>query len=131
MIEYERGERNMKIGLWKIVYNVASWIFILGVTVQVLLAGLALFMDTSHWINHIQFARYLFFLPIVMAITAYFAQFGKANVWKCLGLFGIFIGLFFTAAISSKVGLIGALHPVLALLLFWRGIKALRIVENS
>lgn len=109
----------------KISFSVVAWIFTIGITVQVLIAGLATFDNPVNWGYHISFARGLFFLPIVMALLAFFAQLPKKMIWRSVGLLGMVIGLFFTAAISARIGILGALHPVIALFLFWNCIKVL------
>ena len=111
--------------LSRISFGVIAWIFTICIIAQVLLTGLALFINPINWSYHVSFARFIFFLPFVMAILAYFAKFQKKIIWRSIGLFGMVIGLFFTAAISARFTIIGALHPVIALILFWNCIKVL------
>jgi hypothetical protein len=103
-----------------------TWIFTICLLIQVLIAGFALFMNWQYWIHHAAFARFFFFLPLLMAVLSYFAQLHRQTLWRCIGLFGMVIGLFFTAAISARVSILGALHPVLALVLFWHCMQLIR-----
>jgi hypothetical protein len=111
--------------LCRISFSVIAWLFTICIIAQVLLTGLALFINPINWSYHVNFARFFFILPLVMAILAYFAQLQKKIVWQSIGLFGMVIGLFFTAAISARFAIIGVLHPVIALVLFWGCIKVL------
>ncbi|WP_429668946.1 DUF6220 domain-containing protein [Bacillus gobiensis] len=73
-----------------------------------------------------RFARYFFFLPLVMAALSFSAQSPRTNLWRSFGLFGMVILLFFTAAISPRVDFLGALHPVITLFLFWNCMKIIQ-----
>lgn len=58
-----------------------------------------------------------------MIVMAYFGQIQKKFIWESMILFGTVIAMFFTAIISARFNFIGALHPIIALLLFMYCIK--------
>ncbi|WP_052015579.1 DUF6220 domain-containing protein [Alkalihalobacillus hemicellulosilyticus] len=113
------------VPLFRACLGIISWIFTLCIIIQVLLTGFALFVNPINWSYHVIFARFFFFLPLIMALLAYFAQLPKKIIWKSIGLFGIVIALFFTAIISARFSMVGALHPIIALFLFWNCVKLL------
>ncbi|ULL20021.1 hypothetical protein DVH26_29785 [Paenibacillus sp. H1-7] len=98
----------------------------MSVGLQVFFAGLALFVDSSNWVTHISFARYFSFLPLIMAVLAWRARLTSKTIWRCIGLFGMIIGMFLTAIFSSRIGGLSALHPVIALMLFWSCAELIR-----
>lgn len=112
--------------LARLTYIGFAWLFAASIAVQVLLAGLALFADPAHWSRHADFARYFAFLPLLMLLAAWTGRLPKELAWRSLGLFGIVIALFLTAILSSRIGALSALHPVIALFLFWSCIAAIR-----
>lgn len=112
------------------VYGLA-WIFVLCIVMQVLLAGLALFMEPTHWSRHVDFARIFAILPLAMTVLAYCARLERRLVWRCVGLTAMMIFMFFTAAISARVSFLGAMHPVIALFLFWSGVKLIQSLSHS
>ncbi|MFD1412961.1 DUF6220 domain-containing protein [Oceanobacillus jeddahense] len=114
------------VHFWRLSFIIIAWIFTICITTQVLMAGLALFTNPMYWNSHTVFARFFFFLPILMAILAYLAQVPKITIWRCFGLFGMVIGLFFTAAISSRFGILAALHPVITIFLFYNCMKVIQ-----
>jgi hypothetical protein len=105
------------------VFFILAWLFTASVTLQVLFAGLALFVDSNSWARHVSFARYFAFLPLILAVLAWIGRMSKQMIWKSVGLFGIVVGIFLTAIFSARIGALSALHPVLALLLFSGSIK--------
>jgi hypothetical protein len=93
-------------------------IFALGIVVQVFLAGLAIFVDSANWAAHSSFPRYFAFLPIIMIVLTFFTKLPVSVRIKCFQLIGMIILMFLTAVLSSKIGILSALHPVIAIMLF-------------
>ncbi|OOC57580.1 DUF6220 domain-containing protein [Paenibacillus ihbetae] len=110
----------------RVGFLLLAWLFSASVALQVFLAGLALFVDSSNWSSHMSFARYFSFLPLLMAVLARTARLPSRLIWRCIGLFGMILGLFLTAIFSSRIGGLAALHPVIALLLFWVSLDIIR-----
>lgn len=110
----------------RIFFIAFAWLFTLFVGLQVLLAGAALFVDPASWMVHASFARYVALLPLLMLILAWSGRLPARWLWRSAGLLGMVIGLFLTAILSSRIGVLSALHPVIALLLFSGSAELLR-----
>ncbi|MFB9324572.1 DUF6220 domain-containing protein [Paenibacillus aurantiacus] len=108
-----------------------AWLFAAAIALQVLIAGLALFVDSANWAAHISFARYFGLLPLVMIALAWIGRFPSKTVLKSVGLFGMIIGMFLTAIFSSRIGGLSALHPVIALMLFWSSMDTIRTIRSA
>ncbi|MBD2871394.1 DUF6220 domain-containing protein [Paenibacillus arenilitoris] len=119
------------VRLARIAYVAFAWLFTASIAVQVLIAGMALFVDSDSWASHASFARYFSFLPLLMALLAWIARMPKKVIWRSIGLFGMILGMFITAILSSRIGALSALHPVIALLLFWGSTVILRSSSKS
>ena len=103
----------------RVLFFVLALIFSVSVALQVLIAGIALFVNSGSWVAHVSFARYFAFIPLIMAIMAWMAGLSRQVLWKSIGLFGMVIGMFLTAVFSSRIGFLSAFHPVIAMMLFW------------
>ena len=112
-------------------FIVLAWLFAASITVQVFFAGLALFVDSTHWATHISFARYFGFLPLMMAVLAWSGRLSLKTILRCIGLFGMMIGMFLTALFSSQIGGLSALHPIIALMLFWSSTEIIRSFRRT
>lgn len=108
-----------------------AWLFAVSVTLQVFFAGLALFIDPNNWITHVSFARYFAFIPLIMTVLAWSASLPRKTIWRSLGLLGMIISMFLTAILSSRIGVLSALHPLIALMLFWSTMKIIRSFRQS
>ncbi len=110
----------------RFILFLASGLFALGVAVQMFLAGLALFIDSTRWTAHSNFASYIGLIPVLLLLLTFPARMpGKTKV-KCILLIVLTIGIFITAMLSGKIGWISAAHPVMALGLFFNSILILR-----
>lgn len=103
----------------RICFMTLAWLFTISVALQVFLAGLALFVSPDNWLIHANFARYFSLLPLIMAVLAWTARLPGKMIRRSLGLLGMTIGMFLTAVLSSRIGVLSALHPVIAIMLFW------------
>lgn len=103
----------------RICFMTLAWLFTISVALQVFLAGLALFVSPDNWLIHANFARYFSLLPLIMAVLAWTARLPGKMIRRSLGLLGMTIGMFLTAVLSSRIGMLSALHPVIAIMLFW------------
>lgn len=50
--------------------------------------------------------------------------------WICLGLYLMIVAQFLTVIYSSHLGLLSALHPVIALFLFWGSLTTVKHAHN-
>ncbi|WP_274361757.1 DUF6220 domain-containing protein [Paenibacillus thermotolerans] len=106
-----------------------AWILLACIVVQTLLAGMAVFSDPLKWRQHISFVHLFEFVPIVMLILAFTGRLPKRLIGESAGLFVLIFVQYFTANFPAA----GAVHPVIALLLFglslhtgagaWRALK--------
>lgn len=97
----------------------AARIFALIIVVQVFLAGLALFLNSDNWAAHSNFARFFLILPILMILLSFIARLPNTFRMKSIQLFVMVILMFATANLSSYIGILSALHPVIAMAMFW------------
>jgi hypothetical protein len=96
----------------------AARLFALVIAVQVFLAGLALFVD-SDWTAHSNFARFFVIIPILMILLSFIARLPITFRVKSIQLVVMVILMFVTADLSKYIGILSALHPVIALAMFW------------
>ncbi|WEG14560.1 DUF6220 domain-containing protein [Pullulanibacillus sp. KACC 23026] len=112
-----KGNRTVRVLL-----ALFSWLFFICIIIQVFLAGLAIFVSQGQWADHELFVRFFAFLPIIMLILSLLGKTTKGYKWQCFGLFLMIILQYMTAGLSSNLPYISALHPILALILFWRAL---------
>jgi hypothetical protein len=102
-----------------LVLKWAARIFALIIAVQVFLAGLALFVDSGNWVAHSNFARVFLIIPILMILLAFIARLPITFRVMSIQLVIMVILMFVTADLSKYIGILSALHPVIALAMFW------------
>ncbi|QGQ99089.1 hypothetical protein EHS13_31530 [Paenibacillus psychroresistens] len=111
-----------------IVLKWMAWVFAAGIILQVFLAGLALFVDTDNWAAHASFPRYFAFLPIFMILLSFIMRLPLTYRVQSIRLFIMVAATFATAILSSKIGYLSALHPVIAVALF---MSAMSLARNA
>ncbi|MBS4201757.1 hypothetical protein KHA93_19320 [Bacillus sp. FJAT-49732] len=107
-------------------FAVLSVMFFIAIICQVFIAGVALFADSSQWAFHKSLVVYFEFIPLVMFVLTFFGGIPKKLRWHSLGLYVMVALQYVTVGLSGKVPYVTALHPVIALLLFWLSIAMLR-----
>jgi hypothetical protein len=105
-------------------------IFALCVLIQVFFAGAALFTDMG-WTNHSNFPRFFAFLPVIMIVLSFFTKLPTSVRLRCFQLFGMIILTLLTVVLSSKIGILSALHPVIAVMLFWTTMTIVKEIAAS
>lgn len=108
------------------VFMLLAVAFALCVVIQVFLAGLAVFVSPLNWVGHINFVHLFEFLPLLMLVLSFIGRLPKALRWQSLGLFGGIFFQYFSANIGSKLPWAAALHPVMAMVIFWTAITVVR-----
>ncbi|MEW9700421.1 DUF6220 domain-containing protein [Paenibacillus sp. SI8] len=108
------------------IFKLLAWIFAISILIQVLLAGLALFGDAIPWSSHASFARYFSILPVLMLAASFIAKSPASLRIQIIALIGMIVLMFVTAIFSSKIGFLSALHPVIAVFLFFRTMAIIR-----
>lgn len=108
-----------RICVGRIIYFTLAIVFTLCIIAQVFFAGMAIFLNTGAWMKHIMFVHLFGFnVPFLMFI---FAVIGAMPRWAYWQLFGVLVSIFlmyFTANIKVILPWMGALHPVIGILLF-------------
>jgi hypothetical protein len=97
-------------------YLILTWIVVGCVAVQVFLAGLAIFVDSARWLWHTRFIHYFDLLPILMLPLAFAARLPAVLRWLTGALYALIWVQYVTANVG---GVVGAFHPVNALVIFW------------
>ncbi|MCU6792565.1 DUF6220 domain-containing protein [Paenibacillus sp. WQ 127069] len=103
----------------RIVFKLLAWIFAVFILIQVFISGLALFWNSDQWASHTGFSRFLIFPPILMFVTSFIARMPVSIRLYSAGLIGMLILIVVSTKLSSEMGYLSALHPVIALMLFW------------
>lgn len=113
------------------VYRLANWLFVIGVVVQVFLAGMVVVAHQLDWSAHEALGHIVFLPLILMVITMYTGKAGKDVKRTTWILFLVYLVqadfvIFLRTSTSVPALVIAALHPVLALVIFWLSVKLLR-----
>jgi hypothetical protein len=100
----------------RIVYLVASSLFLFGVAMQVFLAGMVVVAFQMGWSNHRDLGHTLALPLLIMLVSVYLGQLPRKMKWLTWLLFVIYIGqadvLIF---LRTSLPVASAFHPVLAL----------------
>ncbi|MFC5465174.1 DUF6220 domain-containing protein [Lederbergia graminis] len=111
----------------RIIYFILLSVFFLTVVTQFFLAGLAIFVDPINWSRHTTLIHLVGFnIPLFLLLFAFIGKLPRWAYWNIFGLLVGVFGMYFTANITASIRWLGALHPVLAILLFiisYQGIK--------
>lgn len=107
---------NHRVQYSRQVFLVLAWIYAICVVIQTLIAGMAVFNNYAFWEYHTTFAIWFQFIPILMLILAFSGQLSKKIRWEVVVLFLLIVPLQY---VSVHVPIIGAIHPVTPLILFW------------
>lgn len=97
-----------------IVFLGLASLFVVCVSVQIFFAGMAIFVDSSHWHEHVVFVRVFELFPVLMLIFAFVGKMPKALRWMCAVIFLLIFAQYFTAHFPGA----GAFHPVIAAVMF-------------
>lgn len=113
--------------VFRTVYLVVSWLFVVGVLVQVFLAGMVVVAVKMGWDNHITLGHSLAGPLLLMLVSMYLARLPgsmKRLTWILFGVYvlqaDVLIFMRFTVPVLS------AFHPVMALLDFALGFSLAR-----
>lgn len=61
-------------------YLTIAWLFVIGVLIQVFLAGLSLFATPSYWPTHVEFGYNLGFLMLLLLFLAFLGRFPRPTI---------------------------------------------------
>jgi len=102
----------------RIAYAIFASLFAVCVGAQVLLAGLATFVDAANWARHTSFIHFVEFIPLIMLALAFTGRLPTRMRWQSFGLFFMIILMYFTAGVAPVMPVVSAFHPVIALAIF-------------
>jgi hypothetical protein len=109
---------------WAVVaYSVMGVAFAVAVTVQIFLAGLAVFTDPARWQWHTSFVHAFELLPLIMLIVAFAGRLPARLRWAAGVQFLLIAAQYATA---NSGGPVAAIHPVSAMVIFWLALTSLR-----
>ena len=119
----------------RFIYLFATGLFVVGVVVQVFLAGMAVVAMQMGWADHIGLGHGLAFPVLIMLITMYLGRLPKPMKWSTWALFIVYaLQADVVIFLRLQAPVISALHPVLALVDFALGLalasRARQIVFN-
>lgn len=98
------------------VFLALAWLLVLCIVLQTMLAGLAIFEGESrYWREHSIFVHLFQYIPLIMLVLAFFARYPRTMIGLCAGLLVLIVPLQY---LTAHMAGLGALHPVIALLLF-------------
>jgi hypothetical protein len=117
--ESQRQEPSGAVRVIRYIFAVLASIFAVFVILQVFFAGLAIFVDASNWVLHTNLVRFFALLPVVLTVLAFAGRLPRAARWQSFGLFLMIVIQFLTAGMAAAIPYLSALHPVVALGLFW------------
>ncbi|MGH2371726.1 MAG: DUF6220 domain-containing protein, partial [Chloroflexota bacterium] len=105
-------------------YAALAWIFVGCLVVQVFLAGLGVFAGPANWRWHTTFVHFFELLPLLMLALAFLGRLPGRLRWLTAGLFALIFVQYATANLGDapSIQIVAALHPVVALILFWGAI---------
>lgn len=118
---------NNRIQYSKIGFLILAWIFAVCIVVQTFIAGLAMFTNYSYWAYHTTFVIWFQFIPILMLILSFSGRLSKLIRWQVVGLFLLIVPLQYA---SINIPGMGAIHPVIALILFWLALMVIKKVSR-
>ena len=91
--------------------------FVVGVLIQVYIAGMAVFVDPVNWRLHATFVHIIEWFPLIMLVLA-----GPGGLSRELKLLSVvlFVLIFvqYATALGFSASVVAALHPVNALVIF-------------
>lgn len=115
----------------RFLFAVLAWVFLGFILVQVLLAGVGLFVDADQWRLHGLLPRFFALVPLVMFGLSLLGRLPGFPRWISLGMFLMTSLQFMTVALSSRFEIVGAAHPVIALFLFWSAVKLIGRIQHK
>jgi len=108
----------MRVPVVRFVFALLAAVFAAAIVVQVFLAGIALFVHVGDWSLHRSFINYFEYVPILMFILAFPGRIRGLMRWLGLVLFLLCSLQHITVQVLADVWVLGALHPIIAMLLF-------------
>ena len=102
--------------------------FAAGVTIQIFIAGLAIFVNPVNWAGHADLGHILLPWPPLLLLLALVGRLPRSVKWQCAALVGLIFVQFYTPGMTRDLPWAAASHPVIAMVLFWASV---RIATNA
>ncbi|TDF93876.1 hypothetical protein E1757_25365 [Paenibacillus piri] len=80
---------------------------------------MAVFVNPADWGMHKAFVQLFAMVPLMMFLLSLVGRIRGSKRWVSLGLLALIVLQFMTINVFASVWVLAALHPVIALLLFW------------
>lgn len=105
-------------------YPILAWAFVIGLAIQVFLAGMAIFGGATSFEAHIGLGWLLHLAPLLILAAAALSRAGRRHWTWALALAAVvfLIPLF----VLAGAPVIAALHPVSAMVAFWLAVVVAR-----
>lgn len=130
----EKKDESPKFRIGRISFALLSSLLVFCIVAQVFLAGLAIFVNPSNWAFHEGFVHFFEIIPVLMLVVSLVGKLPRWAIWQSAGIFGLIFVMYFTANITPILPWAAAVHPVIAIMLFWLSItvhkRAWRITFN-
>jgi hypothetical protein len=94
------------------IHLIVAWLFVVGLFVQIFLAGLGVFDDPSAFITHRDTGYLLTLGPVVLIVTSLLGRFGRWQAIAAVVMLGQFILQSLLVFQRDSAPAIAALHPV-------------------
>jgi uncharacterized protein DUF6220 len=94
------------------IHLAAAWLLVVGLLVQVFLAGLGIFDDPAAFNTHRDFGHLLEIFPVLLAVTALVAGYGRWRALAGVGLLALLLLQTILVLQRDTSPAIAALHPV-------------------
>jgi hypothetical protein len=112
------GSGSGRIRIARFLFFILSVLMSICIALQTYIAGAAVFGHVERWDDHVTFVHLFEFLPVFMLIAAFVGKLSAALKWQSAGLLLLIFAQYFTANFPGA----GAVHPLIALVLFWLSI---------
>lgn len=104
----------------RLAYAALAWVLVACVVIQVLLAGMGVFVSPARYSWHTGFVHVFEGLPILMVILSFSGRMPRRVSGLTVGMFVLIELQYLFIGLGESVNLnLAALHPVNALLIFW------------
>src|SRR6476469_2977730 len=99
-----------------------AWLYVGSLLIQVFLAGLAVFVDPATFRLHVDFGRIAVgLLTLLLPIVAWLGRLSSFRL--AIGILLFYLLQTGLPEVRASYPIVAALHPVLALVLFWLAVR--------
>jgi uncharacterized protein DUF6220 len=99
-------------GIARSIHLVVAWLLVIGLLVQVFLAGLGVFAGTANFATHRDFGYLLSLLPVLLFVVSLVGRLGRWRIIAGALMFGQFILQSVFVAMRDSAPAVAALHAV-------------------